>query len=230
MYMINDIGTDIFNIPRDKIIHQFDKLSYIYSTQTINPYIKYNYKWLIKEIEFCKYAIDTIELKSPIKGGYDNQYFSYDVYWDNEFSVVNSFIFYINTLDDILKSNDTIMSQSVSELYKKINTYGFEKETESKSQAKPIYVSEFVPTKSVFVLDGNHRIYEAYNKKQKTISAVNVTEHEYFKALLNDNFRRLYLTYYKYQLFYRVLLAKSPLQYAKFKRKIQNINIKIDHL
>lgn len=226
MYILEDQKNDIFNFPREKIISKFDELLDISYIQTINSKIKYIPKRVRKEIESYKDVISKISLISPLNEGYQHQYFNLDVYWDNDFNITNNFIFYINTLDKLLKLNSSndVKYLSVPNLYNLIYTSGFDKEPPSKSFGKPIYVSKFIPTNSMFVLDGNHRIYEAYNQNKKVIPTIYINEVQYFQCLLNDSFRILYLIYYNYQIFNRILYSRNLLDYHKLLKKIKSIN------
>lgn len=216
MIEINDYKMQFFS--KTDLLSCLDKYLDISFINEINPKFKKVPKYMIRQIKYYKHIISS--MSEYFLPNYDTQYYIYKVYWNNERSVSTEFFFNIDRLDEIVKQEKNKSKLfSTSSLYKIICNDDEMTNPSLTDINKPIYISSFAPLIDCpFILDGNHRTYEAYLENKETISGIFIKEYQYFRALEDNNFRLLYAIYYGIQNYYRkIVLGESINFFNMFK-------------
>lgn len=223
--MILNSQDEIQLFTKSKLLSQLDYILNISYLQSNIPNCKISKipLHIIKRFNNYKETISSFDEKVIICDY--NQRFSYPVFWDNDFEVYTNFIFNISKLNELpLKDNLNETEEiSVSELYDKIDCSSFEHQPPSRTFGS-IYLSYFFPLNNkLLVLDGNHRIYEAYKKKQNTIEALILSEDCYYNLLENNSLKILYKIYRDYVLYLNAINNDIEIDSSFFIELLDNV-------
>lgn len=133
------------------------------------------------------------------------QYFEYTCFVGTGSFII---VWDISKVEKIINCEETIRSRmNVKELYEIIDKSGFEYEEKSCSTEKPPVIAYYKPFNTYVVIDGNHRIYDAYHEGKKELEVIVLTEEQMINALVNEDFAVLYKIHWNLQYIFNYLIC-----------------------
>lgn len=133
------------------------------------------------------------------------QYFEYECFVGNGRFVL---VWDISKIKKIVAYEKVIRSKvKVAELYKIIDKSGFEHETKSYSAETPPVIAYYKPFNTYVVIDGNHRIYDAYHSGKKDMEVIVLNEEQMIASLENEDYIILYKIHWNLQYIFNYLVC-----------------------
>lgn len=133
------------------------------------------------------------------------QYFEYECFVGNGRFVI---VWDISKIAKKISCEKVIRSkEKVAELYEIIDKSGFEKEAKSCSTEEPPVIAYYKPFNSYVVIDGNHRIYDAYHSGKKEMEVIVLNEDQMIASLVNEDYIVLYKMHWNLQYIFNYLIC-----------------------
>lgn len=131
------------------------------------------------------------------------QYFEYTCYvGTGNFNLVWD----VSKVETVVKCDKVICQKAiVKELYEIIDKSGFEYEGRSHSTNEPPTIVYYKPFNKYVVIDGNHRIYDAYQNGKKELDVWVLNEEQMIKTLVNEDYMMLYKIHWNLQYIFNYL-------------------------
>ena len=125
------------------------------------------------------------------------QYFEYECFVGTGRFVI---VWDISKVEKIVNNERVIRRKiKVSELYEIVDKSGFEYETKSYNAEKPPVIAYYKPFNTYVIIDGNHRIYDAYHSGKKEIEVIVLNEEQMISSLVNKDYVVLYKIHWNLQ-------------------------------
>ncbi len=133
--------------------------------------LKNNFANIEQEIENYKKAISSLD-HSFILYNDGRQYYSREFSLDNDFKYWYKMHWDINKAQEIINAKKISIYQfEVEKLHEQVDVKDLDsKKLKKADNSSPIIVAEYDPLNMPIVIDGNHRLHNAYKKRQKYIN------------------------------------------------------------